>query len=139
MAKNWFAVHIKARKKQLASRHFIQQGYECYLPLGFCRTQECQEERAQIVRPFFPGYLFLRLENDQQQWTSTRSTTGAICAIHFGPHYLTVPPQIIDSLRARENEAGVIEIDEAPSFKPGDKGFLASSVKDWGIRVWATK
>ena len=129
MAKNWFSVHTKVRKEQLALAHFIQQGYECYLPLASVIYRHARK-RERNVRPFFPGYLFLRLENNQQQWTSIRSTIGAIGAVHFGPHYPTVSQQIIDSLRAQEDESGLIQIDETSVFKPGDKVSILSGPFD---------
>jgi transcriptional antiterminator RfaH len=32
-----------------------------------------------------------------------------------------VPPQVVRSLRAREDESGYVELDQRPKFAPGDK------------------
>ena len=119
--KQWFAVRCKPRREAEARAEFERQGFEVWLPmeLRLVRHARRMEKRP---RPFFPGYLFLRLGPEERRWTTIRSTRGAIEAVHFGAHYPPAPDEVVARLRAMEDEAGFIRMDGqdvSVPFKPG--------------------
>lgn len=121
MDKQWFAIRTKVRREEEAMKHFLRQGFEGYLPRTLVRCCRAGKIRWE-VRPYFPGYLFLHLARSEQRWTTIRSTIGAIGAVRFGSHYPPVPGLLIQMLKDRENDEGLIELDRKPTqvFRPGD-------------------
>ena len=56
-----------------------------------------------------------------QRWRSIFSTVGVSRLICGGDAPQAVPDRIVDALRAREDEAGLVHLDLRPSFRSGDK------------------
>ncbi len=119
---NWFAVRTKPRKELYAKTNFERQGYHTYLPL--CRTWRSHARRRdRVIRPFFPGYLFLYLLPRDQNWVAINSTFGAIGVVRFGDFYPPVPEYLISTLKKKEADAGIIDLAPkgASPFKKGEK------------------
>ncbi len=122
MNREWFAVRIKPHKERIACAHFERQGFTVYLPKTL-KTRRHARRVEQVVRPFFPGYLFLHLAPEERRWPTIGGTIGAIGPVCFGDQYPPVPAWLIESLQAREDEQGYISTREIElSFlKPGSK------------------
>lgn len=122
MSKQWFAVRTKPRQENYAREQFNRQGFEVYLPqtLAFVRHAR---KKSWVKKPFFPGYLFLNLTTEEQRWRTIAGTYGAISAVSFGIHYPSTPDEVIDVLKAHENEQGVILCESRPGepFRPEQK------------------
>lgn len=106
--REWFTVRTKVHNETLAKGQYLRQGFTVYLPI----TQKNRRHARRIdtvIRPFFPGYLFLHLAPAERNWITIRSTIGSIGAVHFGDCYPPVPDWVIESLRERENQSGVID------------------------------
>ena len=105
--KKWFAVHTKPRQEELATLHYIRQGFAVYSPkVQNIRRHARKTER--VLRPLFPGYIFLHLCSGEENWTAISSTIGAIGPVHFNEYYPVVPDWVIEGIRARENDRGFI-------------------------------
>ena len=107
MEKQWFAVRTKPRQEDYAKEQFIRQGFEVYLPQTLKLVRHARK-KSWVKRPFFPGYLFLNLMPKERFWSTIASTYGAIGAVSVGSHYPFTPDEVIDGLKAHENEQGVI-------------------------------
>jgi len=105
--KKWFAVQTKPRQEELATMHYIRQGFAVYSPkVQSIRRHARKTEK--VLRPLFPGYVFLHLSSDEENWIAISSTIGAIGPVHFNEYYPTVPDWAIEEIRARENDQGFI-------------------------------
>jgi transcriptional antiterminator RfaH len=71
-----------------------------------------------VLRPLFPGYLFVHLDPDLCRWRSINGTIGVREILSNGDAPLAVPDRIIDEIRAREDETGAVKL-VAPSFARG--------------------
>ena len=71
----WFAVQCKAHREHGAAIQLHNQRFRVFLPL---REKTWRHSRRIEVRrvPFFPGYLFVALDLDQDQWRSVNGTIG---------------------------------------------------------------
>jgi transcriptional antiterminator RfaH len=107
--RKWFAVRTKMRQEEIATMHYIRQGYTVYSPKvqSICRHARKTE---QVMRALFPGYIFLHLSSHEQDWTAIGSTIGAIGPVRFNDNYPPVPDWVIAGIRARENEGGFISL-----------------------------
>ena len=75
MRASWFVVQTQPRAEAKAKRHLINQGFTTYLPVYRRRVRHAR--RSEIaLRPLFPGYLFVRLDPEQQRWRSINGTVG---------------------------------------------------------------
>ncbi len=122
MPRQWFAVRTKPRQEQYAKEQFSRQGFEVYLPQTLVLISHARK-KGWVERPFFPGYMFLNLAIDEQRWSSIASTYGAVGAVSFGTQYPSIPNEVINTLKAHENEQGVILCESRPSepFRPEQK------------------
>ncbi len=60
-----------------------------------------------VISPLFPQYLFLQLAIGEQDLAPAKSTQGVLGIVRFGEEYAVVPQNIIDALKAREDEYGL--------------------------------
>ena len=125
MQRQWFAVRIKPHKEFVAIKNYQNQGLCCYLP-SVLKTVRHARKTREVVRPFFPGYLFLHLAPDERDWPAIGSTIGSLCPVKFGDRYPVVPDEIIELLKSREGEDGYISLLEASGIKKGQSVKIAS-------------
>jgi transcriptional antiterminator RfaH len=75
------------------------------------------------VRPFFPGYLFVRFCTNVDRWRCILSTHGVSSVMLANELPVIAPDKVVDRLRVQE-ELGLIKMcdprDVAGRFKRGD-------------------
>ena len=121
MNREWFAIRTQPRKEQVARKHYEQQDFIVYLPLILTIRRHARRI-DKICRPLFPGYVFLHLSTEDRKWNTIGSTIGAIGPVRFGEYYPPVPDWVIEGLRIREDERGLISLaSQGSKFKPGDR------------------
>lgn len=109
MSRLWFVIRTKANREINARLQYERQGHDVYLPL-IRRTVRHARRNMEVLRPFFPGYLFLHLDPESADWVAIASTYDAIGAIQFGDRYVPAPDWVIEDLKAREI-GGAIELE----------------------------
>lgn len=103
----WFAIRTKPNKEQLARINYQQQDYEVYLPLFRTIVRHARRTK-EVLKPFFPGYLFLFLAPEERDWIAISSTRGALGPVCFGDQYIPVPDWVIDGLKHQEESPGIL-------------------------------
>lgn len=112
----WYCLQTQPHAEQQALRNLANQGFDGYLPQYL--KQRRHARRVDWVRaPLFPRYLFVALDLAAQGWRSIRSTVGVRQLVCLGEAPTPVPPPVIEAIRAREDEAGLIRLDQAPQFR----------------------
>ena len=130
--RKWFAIQTYAQKEPVAKINFENQGFKVYLPR--IKTIRRHARRIeQVKKAFFPGYLFLHLKQHERQWQTIASTRGVINPVRFGNYYPPVPDWVVVELRSREDENGIIILNE--KYQAGDKVkiSLPSNIDQTGI------
>lgn len=117
--KRWHLVHCKPRQEDKAQINLERQAYQTYLP-KLCHTSQPGGKRLQIIEPLFPRYLFIQLDNVNDNWAPIRSTVGVTSLVRFGETPAVVPDEIIAYLRGRENDYGLHFL-VTPPIEPGSK------------------
>ena len=102
----WYAIRSKPRMEEIARLNYERQGLKVYLPMIRTVVSHARSKK-EVLRLFFPGYLFLWLVPEERNWVTIASTRGAIGAICFGDQYIPMPDWIIDDLRAREDGGAI--------------------------------
>lgn len=116
--RRWYVVRAKAGFEDRALWHLQNQGFEVYLP-RFRKVVRHARKTSMVMRPLFPGYVFVRLDIGAQRWRSVDGTSGVISLVRFGELPAPIPAEIVDAIRAREDEAGAVAVAPA-GLQKGD-------------------
>ncbi len=111
MDREWFAIRSKPHKETLAQINFERQGFSVFLPT-IQKTVRHARQTKSVVRPFFPGYLFLHLSELEQNWPTISSTRGVLNPVKFGDRYPVVPDVVIEELKNRIDTNGHVPLVE---------------------------
>lgn len=108
----WVVVNTQPHKEILATENLERQSFSVYCPL--VRKQIRHARRVQdVLRPLFPGYLFVQMTPAVQRWQSIFSTFGVRTVVCCGERLSYLDDGFIRSLKSRELE-GVIVRPESP-------------------------
>lgn len=114
----WYAVYTHPRAEALAAQHLSRQGFETYLP-AYARTRSHARRIETVRAPLFPRYLFVDFDPASRAWRCVRSTVGVAGLVAAGDVPLAVPGQVIDAIRHREGADGLVRMEAACPFSPG--------------------
>lgn len=115
----WRAVFCKPGQERRAEAHLENQGFEVFLPRVRTRNRAGGNSRLR-VQPMFPRYLFVNLCAHAEDWSTIRSTRGAIGLVRFGERVPAVPGDFIDYLMTRHDQFGAVDMSEAMEIRPDD-------------------
>lgn len=116
----WYAVHTQSRAEGKARLNLENQGFAVYLP-EFLKKRRHGRRTDWVRMPLFPRYLFVGMDVARARWRSINSTFGVISLVGDGIRPLAVPDAVIDSIRTREDDSGLVRFDAGPRFRKGDK------------------
>ena len=104
--RDWAVVNTHPHREHIAREHLARQDFEVYCPM--LRRRRTHARRVEsVLRPLFPGYLFVRLGPERTSWRPILSTVGVRSLVRFGNRLAWLDEAFIQSLRAREVD-GVI-------------------------------
>jgi transcriptional antiterminator RfaH len=115
----WYVIQTQALAENKALFHLTRQGFEAYLPRYLKRRRHARKTDW-VPAPLFPRYMFLHMDTERSRWLSIRSTIGVSQLVCNGNRPAPVPDEIIESIRDRESEAGLIDIRREALFNKGD-------------------
>ena len=108
---NWYLIKTKSRQEHVALENLENQGYSTYCPIVTINNKH-------IV--LFPGYLFIYLDKEKENWSPIRSTKGVSNFVRFGLNFAQVPDTVIKFLKSNEH-IHKEKFNNLKSFKLGDK------------------
>ena len=113
----WYAVNCLSNREFLAAAQLRNQGFEAFLP---CRLQTRRHARKfdSVLRPLFPGYLFVRLDLDRDRWRCVNGTVGVVRLVGPSETPSPAPPGAIETIKNACDELGVMHVSEG--LAPGD-------------------
>ncbi len=125
-AKSWYLVYCKPRQERNARENLARQGYESYLPLMKVRRRRRGVYRP-VVEPMFPRYLFIHLDQDNDNWGPIRSTYGVSNLVYFGNKPAHVDDELVLELMRREGHDGLQQL-PPQELGPGERVRLVDGV-----------
>lgn len=128
--REWFAAHTLAKSEEKAAQHLIRQGFGVYFPRYMKRR--CHARKIDyIAAPLFPRYIFVAMDIAKARWRAISSTVGISHLICNGNKPIAIPEDIIDSIRAKENESGYVRVAESTPFREGQAvGIMSGPFQD---------
>jgi transcriptional antiterminator RfaH len=118
--KQWYVVNTKAREEPKASFNLKRQGFNSYLP-QYKKTRRHARRIDTVLAPLFPKYLFIEFDLDLESWSSINSTAGVKKLIMFGSLPATLPSELVEEIRTREDVEGVVSLSQYLKIKQGDQ------------------
>lgn len=117
-AMRWVAVNTHAHREHIALENLARQELEAYCPMMRRRVRHARRT-SDVLRPLFPGYLFVRINTDVQRWRPILSTYGVRALVRCGDQLSFVDSGLIESLKAREVEGAIAR--PAEPYRPGQQ------------------
>jgi len=111
LGKAWYLIYAKPNQEAVAQQQLEQQGYTTYLPM-IMNAKRRNGRRRYVEEPFFPRYLFIRLDQTNDNWAPIRSTIGVSTIVRFGMQPVSVSDEVIEFIKQRENPEGLHEIQD---------------------------
>jgi transcriptional antiterminator RfaH len=100
-------VNTQAHKEASVVEHLLRQGYVPYCPKMLRRITHARRVR-EVLRPLFPGYLFVAMDPSIQEWAPITSTYGVRRLVKAGDRPALLDGALIDALKARELDGAII-------------------------------
>lgn len=105
----WYVVLAHSGRERQARDHLERQSYEVYLPMKL-HTSKKGELSA---RPFFPRYMFVRVDLTSQPWRPILSTLGVQSMLMGGDHPMWIAEGLVQRIKAHEI-GGFIKLSDRP-------------------------
>ena len=116
--KHWYLVKTKSKQEDIAILNLENQNFHVYCPFVLIRNKN---------EVLFPGYIFIQLDKDTQNWSPIRSTKGVLYFVRFGLSYAKIPDNIIEFIKT--NQLNTAEkLKNINKFKSGDKVQISDGV-----------
>jgi len=117
MTAQWYALQSKPNQEQLLWYQLELNRIETYLPLLSVRPVN---PRARKLVPYFPGYLFARLDWHSQSFSSVAWLPGMRRIVAFDGEPASLPEHLIAGLRARVEQANQEQTDPLSGLQRGE-------------------
>ena len=123
--KRWYVACTKPGGERLAESNLARQGFETYLPRVAKKTKTKTKALGLVTVPLFPRYIFIRVDLNAAPWRAINSTYGISRLVAFGDRPAPVANAVIEEIRGRELEDGLVSLAQAQPFTPGEAVSIA--------------
>jgi transcriptional antiterminator RfaH len=93
--KKWYLIQTKPQQEAVATQNLSNQGFDIFYPKAMIKNKSVS---------LFPRYLFIKLDDNNQNWTPIRSTKGVANFVRFGLNFAIVPNQIIRLIKIQQQQ-----------------------------------
>ncbi len=117
----WFVIQTGLRQEKLALENLQRQKFEAYCPMVLKTVRPRGQPERIIPLPFFPRYVFVRVDMTVCGWRSiygTRGVTGVLMSTDRGSRALA---KMIEEIQARE-VAGLLQLAPEATVCPYQEG-----------------
>ena len=136
MTERWYVLHSKPRKEDLLWEQLRIRKVEAFNPR--IKVQPVNP-RARKIRPYFPGYVFVRVDLQQANWPSLQWMPGATGLVAFGGEPASVPDSLIHGIRNRVEEINTNGGEQLEGLKQGDPVVIQGGAFDGYEAIFDTR
>jgi transcriptional antiterminator RfaH len=105
--KAWYVASVQPHQEARAERNLRLQGFEPWLP-RMRRSRRHARRIETVLAPFFPGYLFVRLNCEIERWRAINGTQGVRHLLCQDGRPAKVPSDFVETLRRSSDEEGLL-------------------------------
>ncbi len=116
--KKWYLIQTKPKQEAIATQNLSNQGFEVFYPKAIIKNKTVS---------LFPRYLFIELDDKNQNWAPIRSTRGVANFVRFGLKFAIVPNQIINMIKIQQQQT-IEKMIDICSHQKGDLVEIQSGV-----------
>lgn len=122
---NWYALRSKPRKEDTVWEQLNHRGIETFYPR--LRVHPVNP-RARKVKPYFPGYLFVKVDLDDIGISTFRWMPHTLGLVSFGGEPAGVPDGLISAIKERVQDINAAGGEVFDGLQHGDKIWIHSGV-----------
>ena len=116
----WYAVYTQCRMETWARANLWERGVEAYLPRYHKRRRHARRTEW-IAAPLFPRYLFARVDLSNTGRRLVGAAPGVVSLVCMGREPASLADAVIEDIRAREGEDGLIDLERERALRPGEE------------------
>ena len=113
----WYVIHSKPQKEYLVYEQLRFRKIEAYCPQIRVKVVN---PRARKIRPYFPGYLFIRANLNQIGSSTLQWIPGVINLVSYGGEPATVQDNLLQAIRKRVDQINRAWDEPANDLKAGE-------------------
>jgi transcriptional antiterminator RfaH len=117
MAAHWYVLHSKPNKEEFLWEQLVAHNVEAFYPR--LRVNPVNP-RARKVKPYFPGYVFIRADLEETPSSTLQWMPGSIGFVSFGSAPSIVPDGLIHALQKRVEQVNAAGGELFAGLKRGD-------------------
>ena len=118
MAQNWYVLHTKPHKECALCKQLQEDGWQCFNP--WIKVKPVNP-RSREIKPYFPGYFFVRLDLEGQSCDPFRWTPGSLGLVRYGDHPAVVPDAVVSGVRSTIQSLMNAGEDRESDFQTGEE------------------
>jgi transcription antitermination factor NusG len=123
MTQHWYVVHSKPRKEDFLADQMMSRRLVVFNPI--LKTQRVNP-RARKTKPYFPGYLFAKMDLEDSGAHAVRFIPGAADLVCFGGEPAHVPEGLIQAIRQKVDDINAAGGELLKILLPGGKVHIHS-------------
>ena len=158
-ARHWYLAQLKPGGFERAITNLHRQVFLTFMPARDTSIRR-NGKLVTVRKPLFPGYLFIQVLPDRQNWRAINNTYGVARLVSLsGGRPTPVPAEIIATLHARTDESGILgppedlqagdrvriisgpfaeRLAEIDAVEPGDRVFILMDLMGRAVRMQAS-
>ena len=123
----WLLIYTKAQGEVPAHQALLDKGFNSYLPMMYADKKITTKTK---VVPLFPRYIFVQFCEGEDNMNDIKTLHSVSNIVYFGGNPAYAHTGLIDTLKQRENDLGLIDI--YSDYQPGDEVRIKSGIyKDY--------
>jgi len=99
-SKSWIVARNKPNQDKIALINLERQNFEFFQPT-FKTMSRRQNKFKEIIKPVFPGYIFIAINLEEKNWHKINNTRGISRIIVFGNEIPLIHCELIKELQHR--------------------------------------
>ena len=113
----WYVAHSKPRSEELLWKQLCLRNLETYYP---CIKVQTVNPRARQVQPYFPSYLFVRVDLDLIGRSTLNWLPGGAGLVSFGDEPAVVPDKLVYTIKKQIENLNLFSDTSPTPFCKGD-------------------
>ena len=110
-SKSWIVARNKPNQDKIALINLERQNFEFFQPT-FKTISRRQNKSKEIIKPVFPGYIFIAINLEENNWHKINNTRGISSIILFGNEMPLISGELIKELKHNfllNNDAKIVD------------------------------
>ena len=99
-SESWIVAKTKPNQNKIALINLERQNFEFFQP-KLNRISRGQNKFKEIIKPVFPGYIFIAINLEENNWQRINNTRGISSIINFGNQIPLIRSELIEELKHR--------------------------------------